>query len=168
MKKPVRQIRNFLLPSAMWTLLVITVVMGIVFASRWNRFGRISSGDIFAVTACAALLLICFVIIASFCIVINEKGATQHAGFNNSVHIPWDEVRSVTVARIINGRRMIFISRVREPILQPKSQAEARLNRQKTFAMEHSQKRLDCIRQYWKGDVRDLSLPKPKSDENSP
>lgn len=83
-------------------------------------------------------------------------------GFNNRVHIPWDEVRSVTVARLINGRRMIYISRVKEPILQPRTQEEARLNLQKTFGLEYSRKRLACIRQYWQGDVRDLPLTEPK------
>ncbi len=79
------------------------------------------------------------------------------------MHIPWDEVRSVTVTRLINGRRMIFISRVKEPVVQPRTQEEARLNRQQTFGLEYSRKRLSCIRQYWQGDVRDLTHSGPES-----
>ena len=52
------------------------------------------------VIGCVTLGAIMFAIIASFRLVIDERGATQHAGFNNRVHIPWDEVRSVTVARM--------------------------------------------------------------------
>ena len=162
MNKPVRRIRSFLLPSAIWTVAIISAVIGVVFRSRWERLGSLSSGDIFAVSACMVLMLIMFAIIASFRLVINEKGATRHVGFNNRVHIPWDEVRSVTVARLINGRRMIYISRVKEPILQPRTQEEARLNRQQTFGLEYSRKRLACIRQYWQGDVRDLTPTEPK------
>ena len=157
MNKPVRRIRSFLLPSAIGAVAIISAVIGVVFRSRWERLGSLSSGDIFAVTACMGLVLIMFAIIASFRLVIDERGATQHAGFNNRVHIPWNEVRSVTVARLFNGRRMIFISRVKEPVLQPKTQEEVRLNRQKTLGLEYSRKRLDCIRQYWQGDVRDLT-----------
>ena len=163
MNKPVRRIRSFLLPSAIWAVAIISAVIGVVFRSRWERLGRLSSGDIFAVTACMVLMLITFAIIASFRLIIDEKGATQHAGLNNRVHIPWDEVRSVTVARLINGRRMIFISRVKEPVLQPRTQEEARQNRQKTFGLEYSRKRLSCIRQYWQGDVRDLTHSGPES-----
>lgn len=162
MKKPIRRIRSFLLPSAMWAIAIIAAVIGVVFRSRWGQFGSPTSGDYFALTACVLLMLFIFIIIASFRLIIDEKGATQHAGFNNSVSIPWEEVRSVTVTRLSNGRRMIFISRVREPVLQPKSQEEARLHRQKTFGLEYSKKRLDCIRQYWQGDVRDLTLSEPK------
>ena len=162
MNKPVRRIRSFLLPSAIWAVAIISAVIGVVFRSRWERLGSLSSGDIFAVTACMVLMLIMFAIIASFRLVIDERGATQHAGFNNIVQIPWDEVRSVTVARIINGRRMIFISRVKEPVLQPRTQEEARQNRRKTFGLEYSRKRLACIRQYWQGDVRDLTLTETK------
>ena len=161
MNKPVRRIRSFLLPSAIWTVAIISAVIGVVFRSRWERLGSLSSGDIFAVTACMGLVLIMFAIIASFRLVIDEKGATRHAGFNNIVQIPWDEVRSVTVSRLINGRRMIYISRVKEPILQPRTQEEARLNRQQTFGLEYSRKRLACIRQYWQGDVRDLTPTEP-------
>lgn len=162
MKKPVRRIRSFLLPSAMWALAIITAVIGVIFRGRWGRFGSLSSGDIFTVTACVVLMLLMFVIVASFRLIIDENGATQHAGFHNSVHVPWDEVRSVTVARLINGRRMIYISRVKEPILQPRTREEARLNRQKTFSLEYSKKRLYCIRHYWQGDVQDLTLAEPK------
>lgn len=162
MKKSVRRIRSFLLPSAIWAVAIIAAVIGIVFRSRWERLGNLSTDDVIVLAACMVLVLIMFAIIASFRLVIDEKGATQHAGFNNSVHIPWDEVRSVTVARLINGRRMIYISRVKEPILQPRTQDEARLNRQKTFSLEYSQKRLECIRHYWQGDVRDLTRAEPK------
>ena len=157
MNKPVRRIRSFLLPSAIWAVAIIAAVIGIVFRSRWERLGNLSTGDVIVLAACMGLAMIMFAIIASFRLVIDERGATQHAGFNNRVHIPWNEVRSVTVARLFNGRRMIFISRVKEPVLQPKTQEEVRLNRQKTLGLEYSRKRLDCIRQYWQGDVRDLT-----------
>ena len=159
--QPVRRIRSFLLPSAMWAAAIIAAVIVIVFRSRWGRLSSLSTDDVIVLAACMGLVLIMFAIIASFRLVIDEKGATQHAGFNNSVHIPWDEVRSVTVARLINGRRMIYISRVKEPILQPRTQEEARLNRQQTFGLEYSRKRLACIRQYWQGDVRDLTPTEP-------
>ncbi|MBQ3486084.1 MAG: hypothetical protein IJA77_11370 [Clostridia bacterium] len=157
MNKPVRRIRSFLLPSAIWAVAIIAAVIGIVFRSRWERLGNLSTDDVIVLAACMGLAMIMFAIIASFRLVIDERGATQHAGFNNRVHIPWNEVRSVTVARLFNGRRMIFISRVKEPVLQPKTQEEVRLNRQKTLGLEYSRKRLDCIRQYWQGDVRDLT-----------
>lgn len=159
MNKPVRRIRSFLLPSAIWAVAIIAAVIGIVFRSRWERLGNLSTDDVIVLAACMGLAMIMFAIIASFRLVIDERGATQHAGFNNRVHIPWNEVRSVTVARLFNGRRMIFISRVKEPVLQPKTQEEVRLNRQKTLGLEYSRKRLDCIRQYWQGDVRDLTRP---------
>lgn len=157
MNKPVRRIRSFLLPSAIWAVAIIAAVIGIVFHSRWERLGNLSTDDVIVLAARMGLAMIMFAIIASFRLVIDERGATQHAGFNNRVHIPWNEVRSVTVARLFNGRRMIFISRVKEPVLQPKTQEEVRLNRQKTLGLEYSRKRLDCIRQYWQGDVRDLT-----------
>ena len=163
MNKPVRRIRSFLMPSAMWAMAIITTVIGVVFRSRWQRLGSIPTDDVIVLAGCMVLVLIMFVLIASFRLIIDERGATQHAGFSNSVHIPWNEVRSVTVARIANGRRMIFISRVREPVLQPGTQEEARLNRQKTFGLEYSRKRLDCIRQYWQGDVRDLTHSGPET-----
>ena len=163
MNKPVRRIRSFLLPSAIWAVAIIAAVIGIVFHNRWERLGNLSTDDVIVLAGCMVLVLIMFVIIASFRLIIDERGATQHAGFSNSVHIPWDEVRSVTVACIANGRRMIFISRVMEPVLQPVTQEEARLNRQKTFGLEYSRKRLDCIRQYWQGDVRDLIRSGPES-----
>lgn len=160
--QPVRRIRSFLLPSAMWAAAIIAAVIVIVFRSRWGRLSSLSTDDVIVLAACMGLVLIMFAIIASFRLVIDERGATQHAGFNNRVHIPWDEVRSVTVSRLINGRRMIFISRVKEPVLQPRTQEEARQNRRKTFGLEYSRKRLACIRQYWQGDVRDLTPTEPK------
>jgi len=163
MKKSVRRIRSFLLPSAMWAVAIIAVVIGVVFRSRWARLGSLSTDDVIVLAACMGLVLFMFAIIACFRLVIDERGATQHAGFNNRVHIPWDEVRSVTVARLFNGRRMIFISRVKEPVLLPITQEEVRLNRQKTLGLEYSRKRLDCIRQYWQGDVRDLTHSGPES-----
>ena len=161
MNKPVRRIRSFLLPSAIWAVAIIAAVIGIVFHSRWERLGNLSTDDVIVLAACMGLVLIMLAIIACFRLVIDEKGATQYAGLNNSVHIPWNEVRSVTVARLINGRRMIFISRVKEPVLQPGTQEEARLNRQMTFGLEYSRKRLACIQQYWQGEVQDLALTIP-------
>lgn len=162
MNKSVRRIRSFLLPSAIWAVAIIAAVIVVVFCSRWVRLGSLSTDDIIVLAACMGLVLFMFAIIASFRLVIDERGATQHAGLNNRVHIPWDKVRSVTVARLINGRRMIFISRVKEPVLQPRTLEESQLNRQMTFGLEYSRKRLACIRQYWQGDVRDLTLKEPK------
>lgn len=78
--QPVRRIRSVLLPSAMWAAEIIAAVIGIVFRSRWVRLGSLSTDDVIVLAACMGLVLIMFAIIASFRLVIDERGATQHGG----------------------------------------------------------------------------------------
>ncbi len=74
--QPVRRIRSFLLPSAMWAAAIIAAVIVIVFRSRWGRLSSLSTDDVIVLAACMGLVLIMFAIIASFRLVIDEKGAT--------------------------------------------------------------------------------------------
>lgn len=156
MKKTVERIRSLQMPMAFWLLLIVAVMPLGYFLylamTASNSQSLIVLGIIFAV------LLFCLGMICCYRICIDEHGVTAYEGLRRR-HLPWSEVRSVHVVRLVNGWRVIYVSKSnRPPILppyapHPQTQALVKAYLQETITLGFTRKRLACIRQYWQGDI---------------
>ncbi len=151
MKTP-RSIHELSLPFAFWSFVIISVAAaGIVTVQAI----RLSRPDWFVVLAFILIIMVvCLLIIASYRMRIDEDGVTRHVG-SRRLHLPWADVRAVEVWTPVNGRKMISVSRVSPADHMPADPEEAKRAFQRTITFSYSPRRLDCIRQYWPGDVRE-------------
>lgn len=148
------RIRGLQIPTAFWLLLFVMVApAGYLLYLAVVDY----NSDMLIVFGCiTAMLLICLAFICCYRIRIDENGVLAMEG-RRKKRIPWSEVRSVHVIRLINGWRMIYISKSTQPPISPpyapQMQTEAKRYLQETIPLGYTRKRIDCIRQHWQGDI---------------
>lgn len=160
MKRTVERYRGLQMPMAFWLLLIVAALpfgcFLYVSMTAINIELLIVFGIVFSV------LLFCLAFICRYRICMNEHGVTAYVGKHRK-HFSWNEVRCVHVVRLINGWRVIYVSRSDHPPLLPpyprhlQTQVMVNAYLQQTIAIGFTRKRLDCISQYSQADVRDMT-----------
>ena len=155
-QRSIDRIHGLQMPMALWLLLFAAAV-----PSGYTLYLAAAGGEtelLIVFVVILAVLMLCMGLVCCFRIRIDEAGVSSFEAMRRK-RILWSEVCSVHIVRLVNGWRMIYVSRSHHaPLLPPyprHPQVHARVNAYlaQTVCMGFTRKRLQCIRRYWQGEI---------------